>query len=189
MTLIPEDIRQKMFSTTRLKEGYVADEVDEFLDAVAAAYEACQRRGVQLDTELRSLRDAPTTQVPVYTYEQDLQPAPPQEEQLSGEAIKSILVAAQSAADRMEADAAAQVAIIQAEAQRKADILMSDAKVEAEQIIGAATVGADARIAKLRTEQTALENKLKSLQTKEVEYRKFLKAALDAFDNGLKEEF
>jgi len=34
MALTPEDVRNKQFSTVRLKEGYDEDEVDEFLDRV-----------------------------------------------------------------------------------------------------------------------------------------------------------
>ncbi|MFI5101180.1 MAG: DivIVA domain-containing protein, partial [Actinomycetes bacterium] len=34
MPLTPEDVRNKQFSTVRLREGYDMDEVDAFLDEV-----------------------------------------------------------------------------------------------------------------------------------------------------------
>ena len=36
MPLTPEDVRNKQFSTVRLREGYDMDEVDAFLDEVEA---------------------------------------------------------------------------------------------------------------------------------------------------------
>ncbi|MCZ9347521.1 DivIVA domain-containing protein, partial [Streptomyces sp. TRM76130] len=36
MPLTPEDVRNKQFTTVRLREGYDEDEVDAFLDEVEA---------------------------------------------------------------------------------------------------------------------------------------------------------
>jgi DivIVA domain-containing protein len=180
--MTPDDIERRQFSTTRLKEGYVAEEVDEFLDVVAEDYREFHRRINQLETELRNAKRAPapyleeTAALPVVREE-----AP----QLSAESIKSILVAAQAAADRIEADAAAEAAKTQSEADRDVERRIINARVEAEQIIAAATDAADTRIAELRIEEERLSNSVAKLTKKEAEYRDFLKGALIAFDDGL----
>lgn len=183
--LTPEEVEQKVFSTTRLKEGYVADEVDEFLDGVAEEYRELYGRISRLQDEVNAAnRNAmqPTAALPVYR-EDYAQP----EEQLSAESIKSILVAAQAAAERMEADAAAQASILVTEAERKAAIALSNAKVEAEQIIGAATQGTEQRIAELRAEEDRLSHEVSALSNKEAEYRQFLEQALGFFKAALDE--
>jgi DivIVA domain-containing protein len=45
MPLTPEDVRNKQFTTVRLREGYDEDEVDAFLDDAAATIARLDRRG------------------------------------------------------------------------------------------------------------------------------------------------
>jgi len=53
MPLSPEDVVEKRFNPTRVREGYAQDEVDDFLDEVVAEL----RRLTGENTELRSQLD------------------------------------------------------------------------------------------------------------------------------------
>ena len=52
MPLTPADVRNKQFSTTRLRPGYDEEEVDAFLDEVEARYGGTRQGRQELDGEL-----------------------------------------------------------------------------------------------------------------------------------------
>ena len=52
MPLTPEDVRNKQFTTVRLREGYDEDEVDAFLDEVEAELTRLLRENEDLRAKL-----------------------------------------------------------------------------------------------------------------------------------------
>src|SRR5204863_5913481 len=59
MPLTPEDVRNKQFSTVRLREGYEMDEVDAFLDEVEAELTRLGRDNEDLRTRLATAARQP----------------------------------------------------------------------------------------------------------------------------------
>ena len=59
MALTPEDVRNKQFSTVRMKEGYNEDEVDAFLDEVEAELTRLHRENDELKAKVSQLGQQP----------------------------------------------------------------------------------------------------------------------------------
>lgn len=73
----PADIANKQFKSTRIKEGYDQDEVDDFLDRVEVAYRDAYQQALSLEQDNAQLRnqvsrltDAPTKQMAVIAPQQ-----------------------------------------------------------------------------------------------------------------------
>lgn len=140
----PQEIEKVEFKTTRLKEGYDADEVDNFLDRVAIEVRYLVEYKATASEELVSLRrqlatvqrqldaygDLPTQQIPM---------------QAAG-----ILEAAQRVADQ-----------VQAEARIQADTILAEADVNARAILDGVNKEADVvslRLSQLRTKHQQLRD-------------------------------
>lgn len=162
MPVTPADVRNKQFSTTRLRPGYAEEEVDAFLDEVEAELD----RLIQENEELRSkLADrvrgdtsagpalppplpdpepamaAPQRRVPV------MLGAPPEQEHrpdpvmtgTSGhnmDSIARVLSLAQQTADQAVADARREAGETLGQARREASDILARARHQAEQITG-----------------------------------------------------
>ncbi|MGW2206744.1 DivIVA domain-containing protein [Streptomyces sp. NPDC001774] len=152
----PDDIDQRQFATTRLKEGYDQEEVDHFLDGVAADYRAYLRTVAELEAKLRHAEE-PVTQV---------LPATP-----SLQSIERLLVVAQQTADQTVADAQVEAESVRAAAQADAERMVTDAQARADQLVAEA----DGKVAEREAKVTAL-------QEREQYYRTWLRNALSAFE-------
>ncbi|MEU8352123.1 DivIVA domain-containing protein, partial [Streptomyces sp. NPDC048845] len=62
MPLTPEDVRNKQFTTVRLREGYDEDEVDAFLDEVEAELTRLLRENEDLRAKLAAATRAAQNQ-------------------------------------------------------------------------------------------------------------------------------
>ena len=152
MPLTPADVRNKQFSTTRLRPGYDEEEVDAFLDEVEVELD----RLIQENEELRSklaevLRGGKT---PVSALSSPL--ADPEPEMLAPEPIMSEpepeperrpepVRASMPSEDNM--DTAARVLAL---AQQTADQAIADARREADETLGRARREADEILGKAR---------------------------------------
>ena len=195
MPLTPEDVRNKQFTTVRLREGYDEDEVDAFLDEVETELRRLIRENDELRAKLaaatRAASAAPaastTAPQPVVAKEPapepkpaPVPPPPPVVEQASSsDSAARVLALAQQTADqaiaeaRTEAnkivgDARQRAEAIEREARSKADALERDAQDKHRSIIGV-----------LETQRTALETQLDQLRQFEREYRSRLKSFLE----------
>ncbi len=138
--LTPADISSKEFGTTRLKEGYNQDEVDDFLDAVQEQLQVVMTRLAAAEERVKVLErvgNAPTTQMPV------VPPAPVD--------APGILRLAQDTADKHVAEAKTQGAGIVAEAEALAESIKGAAVAERERLKNEGHVEA----ARLKTEGMA----------------------------------
>jgi DivIVA domain-containing protein len=125
--LTPADIDTKQFSTTRIKEGYVQEEVDDFLDRVQEDFAFLTQQVARLENENATLRritkpsEAPTAVLP------------PVAEPPSFVAQK-LLEAAERAAQEHEAEARSKADGIVREAGGEAARLVEEAHTAAERI-------------------------------------------------------
>jgi len=167
MPLTPADVRNKQFSTTRLRPGYDEEEVDAFLDEVEAELD----RLIQENEELRSklaevlrgggkpavalsspLSDPrPDTMVSESQLEQPMmmerrpepmsQPRPYHEDNM--DTASRVLSLAQQTADQAIADARREADETLGRARREADEVLTKARRQAEQITGDARARAE----------------------------------------------
>jgi DivIVA domain-containing protein len=208
MPLTPADVRNKQFSTTRLRPGYDEEEVDAFLDEVEAELD----RLIQDNEELRAkltevLRggkasaalNAPHVEpVPELMaaepprHEPERRPEPvmmkPVEDNMDTAA--RVLALAQQTADQAIADARREADETLGRARREADDILTKARRQSEQITSDARARAESleRDAQERHRQAMgslvqsreeLERRVDDLRAFEREYRSRLKAYLE----------
>src|SRR4051812_50041742 len=76
MPLTPEDVRNKQFTTVRLREGYDEDEVDAFLDEVEAELTRLLRENEDLRAKL-----AAATRAAAQSQQQAAMRKPPEQQE------------------------------------------------------------------------------------------------------------
>jgi DivIVA domain-containing protein len=170
MPLMPADVRNKHFSTTRLRPGYDEEEVDAFLDEVEAELD----RLIQENEELRGklaevLRGGGRSDLPVFAspmsdsrppapltapvlLEQERQPSAGARANAAGGNADAeagvhhaahVLSLAQTVADQAIADARREADEALARARLQADEILAGARSQAEQIAGDARAHAE----------------------------------------------
>src|SRR6266536_4045295 len=207
MPLTPADVRNKQFSTTRLRPGYDEEEVDTFLDEVEAELDRLIQENEELRAKLAEcLRGkVPALTSPVIEPKPDLmapeppalepkqpEPAmmgmPPAEDNMDTAA--RVLALAQQTADQAIADARREADETLGRARREADEILTKARRQSEQITSDARARAESleRDAQERHRQAMgslvqsreeLERRVDDLRAFEREYRSRLKAYLE----------
>ncbi len=206
MPLTPADVRNKQFSTTRLRPGYDEEEVDAFLDEVEAALDELIQDNEELRAKLAEvLRGKPpvslTPQAEVpemmqpepIRHEPERRPEPvmmarPAEDNMDTAA--RVLALAQQTADQAIADARREADETLGRARREADDILTKARRQAEQVTSDARARAESleRDAQERHRQAMgslvqsreeLERRVDDLRAFEREYRSRLKAYLE----------
>ncbi|HEY2508093.1 MAG TPA: DivIVA domain-containing protein [Streptosporangiaceae bacterium] len=150
MPLTPADVRNKQFSTTRLRPGYDEEEVDAFLDEVEAALDELIQENEELRAKLAEvLRGKPPVSLtPQAEVPEMMQPEPIRHEP---ERRPEPVMISRPAADNM--DTAARVLAL---AQQTADQAIADARREADETLGRARREADDILAKARRQSEQL---------------------------------
>jgi DivIVA domain-containing protein len=209
MPLTPADVRNKQFSTTRLRPGYDEEEVDAFLDEVEAELDRLIQENEELRAKLAEcLRGkVPAMAAPIVEPKPDIAPIPepprpelkPEPEpalgmQSSGEdnmdTAARVLALAQQTADQAIADARREADETLGRARREADEILSKARRQADQVVSEARSRAESldRDAQERHRQVMgslvqqreeLEREVDNLRAFEREYRSRLKAYLE----------
>ncbi|SFN23032.1 MULTISPECIES: DivIVA domain-containing protein [Actinomadura] len=172
MPLTPADVRNKQFSTTRLRPGYDEEEVDAFLDEVEAELDRLIQENEELRAKLAEcLRGkVPAMAAPIVEPKPDVQkiPEPPRPEpQPQPEPEPALgglgMAAAPTGEDNMDT-AARVLALAQqtadqaiADARREADETLGRARREAEEILGKARRQADQIVSEARSRAEALD--------------------------------
>jgi DivIVA domain-containing protein len=209
MPLTPADVRNKQFSTTRLRPGYDEEEVDAFLDEVEAALDELIQENEELRAKLAEvLRGKPpvslTPQAEVPEIMQQPEPirheperrqepvmigsSRPVEDNMDTAA--RVLALAQQTADQAIADARREADETLGRARREADDILTKARRQSEQITSDARARAESleRDAQERHRQAMgslvqsreeLERRVDDLRAFEREYRSRLKAYLE----------
>ncbi|MCL2583534.1 MAG: DivIVA domain-containing protein [Streptosporangiales bacterium] len=158
MPLTPADVRNKQFSTTRLRPGYDEEEVDAFLDEVEAELDRLLQENEELRGKLTEvLRGGGKPGVPALSSplsesqemrqpepQQDMRPQQP-EPMMSMGGMRSPMEDSGSSANNM--DTAARVLSL---AQQTADQAIADARREADETLNRARREADDVLTKAR---------------------------------------
>ena len=207
MPLTPADVRNKQFSTTRLRPGYDEEEVDTFLDEVEAELDRLIQENEELRAKLAEcLRGkVPALTSPVIEPKPDLMaPEPPQMEPKQPEpammgmppaednmdTAARVLALAQQTADQAIADARREADETLGRARREADDILGKARRQAEQITSDARARAESlerdaqerhrqAMGSLVQQREELERRVDDLRAFEREYRSRLKAYLE----------
>ena len=155
MPLMPADVRNKQFATTRLRPGYDEEEVDTFLDEVETELERLLQENQELRAKLAerlgdgtpasaALSSALTGPDPDRMAAEPVLPGPqrtpvpalmgmPGQEPNMG-TVARVLVLAQQTADQALADARREAGETLGRARRAADEILGTARSQAEQI-------------------------------------------------------
>jgi DivIVA domain-containing protein len=149
MPLTPADVRNKQFSTTRLRPGYDEEEVDAFLDEVEAELDRLLQDNEELRGKLAEVLrggKVPALNAPHAEAPADLMAAePPRHEPEPIAPPEPVMMPTRPAADNM--DTAARVLAL---AQQTADQAIADARREADETLGRARREADDILTKAR---------------------------------------
>jgi DivIVA domain-containing protein len=164
MPLMPADVRNKQFATTRLRPGYDEEEVDDFLDEVEAEMERLLQENQELRAQLAERAGGSTPAAPALSSALT-EPGPermaaepglpgPQRTPARGpiggpgqepsmDTVARVLVLAQQTADQALADARRGAGETLGRARRAADEILGKARGQAEQITSDAQAVAD----------------------------------------------
>jgi DivIVA domain-containing protein len=163
MPLTPADVRNKQFSTTRLRPGYDEEEVDAFLDEVEAELDRLIQENEELRAKLAEvlrggkvpaalnaphMESAPELMAEPPRHEPERRPEPvmmgsmkPVEDNMDTAA--RVLALAQQTADQAIADARREADETLGRARREADDLLTKARRQSEQITSDARARAE----------------------------------------------
>src|ERR687892_2405177 len=156
MPIRPIDVRRKEFKSAF--RGYDANQVDDFLDAVADEFERNYTENQRMREEVSSLRDR-------------LQ----QFEDLEG-SIQAALVHAEQASNDLRRAAAREAEGIKQGAQKEADFTIREAQSRSHQMLA----DSSARIERVQDSYTALQEAKRSFAN---EFRHLLKTYTDIMEN------
>jgi cell division initiation protein len=156
MPIRPVDVRRKEFKSSF--RGYDANQVDDFLDAVADEFERNYTENQRMREEVSSLRDR-------------LQ----QFEDLEG-SIRDALVHAEQASNDLRRAAAQEAEGIKQSAQREADFTIREAQSRSHQMLA----DSSARIERVQDSYDALQEAKRSFAN---EFRHLLKTYTDIMEN------
>ena len=165
MPLTPADVRNKQFSTTRLRPGYDEEEVDAFLDEVEAELDRLIQENEELRSKLAEVlrgggkpamalssplsdprQDAMVSEPPMEQPMRRPEPMPferPYQAEDNMDTAARVLSLAQQTADQAIADARREADETLGRARREADEVLTKARRQAEQITGDARARAE----------------------------------------------
>ncbi|MEZ0490685.1 DivIVA domain-containing protein [Kineococcus sp. TBRC 1896] len=198
MPLTPEDVVEKRFNPTRVREGYAQDEVDDFLDEVVAELRRlnaenselrgqltqCQSRVTELSRPGTQTAPAEATEAPVLEKAPEPEPEP--------EPQPALVAAAAAQPDGGDATtrAAGVIALAQRlhdeyvrEGESQRDALVLGAQEQAERVVAEAEARRDRTLGELEGRRVALEESITQLHGRESTYREqleqFISSQLD----------
>jgi DivIVA domain-containing protein len=202
-------VRNKQFSTTRLRPGYDEEEVDAFLDEVEAELDRLIQENEELRSKLAEVlrggtKPAMALSSPLSDPKSDMMHEPmeqpmrrpepmmdrPYQVEDNMDTAARVLSLAQQTADQAIADARREADETLGRARREADEVLTKARRQAEQITGDARARAESlerdaqerhrqAMGSLVTQREELERRVDDLRAFEREYRSRLKAYLE----------
>ncbi len=209
MPLTPEDVRNKLFTTVRLREGYEQAEVDEFLDEVEAELIRLLKENDDLRQKVTdagrgdTASAAPAAAKPAGKAEPGAKPEaaapaptpPPQQivvrtAEEVGDAAAKVLAMAQRTADQVIDEARTEAEQTVTDAKQQAERLTTDARTKADKVdreTRERTVSLEQQLeqqrqtalGKLEAERARLANEVEGLKAFEREYRGRLRSFLE----------
>ncbi|HET9901440.1 MAG TPA: DivIVA domain-containing protein [Actinomycetes bacterium] len=184
MPLTPEDVRNKQFTTVRLREGYDEDEVDAFLDEVEAELTRLYKESADLRAQLATAQTRPQSKsAPPVPAAPAREAAPVQAAASAGDgadAATRILQLAQRTADEAVSEARSKSDRIINEARGQADKMLSEARSRSETMDREGRERQQAMVGSLEQQRVDLERQVENLRAFEREYRTRLKSYLES---------
>jgi DivIVA domain-containing protein len=184
MPLTPEDVRNKQFTTVRLREGYDEDEVDAFLDEVEAELTRLYKESADLRAQLATAQTRPQSKsAPPVPAAPAREAAPVQAAASAGDgadAATRILQLAQRTADEAVSEARSKSDRIINEARGQADKMLSEARSRSEAMDREGRERQQAMVGSLEQQRVDLERQVENLRAFEREYRTRLKSYLES---------
>ncbi|HSP53665.1 MAG TPA: DivIVA domain-containing protein [Cryobacterium sp.] len=178
MALTPEDVVNKRFQSTKFREGYDQDEVDDFLDEVVVEL----RRLTAENEELKARASSGGTETAVAA---EAAPAP---EVVAEPVVAPVAVAAPVVAEPID-ETAGTTNLLQLarrlheehvkEGAEKRDALIAEGHATAARLVAEAEAKQRAQLTILDQERSVLETKIDDLRTFEREYRQKLKSYIE----------
>lgn len=183
----PADIENKQFSTTRLKEGYDQEEVDNFLDGVGASMGDLHRKLADAEQRVKVLQaqNQRLTEAPT-TVQAAASPSAVAEKLIAAAeaAAQQHEAEAKAEADRLVRDAAAKSARMVEQATDAANKIEQTAKDEAERIKNDGYAEKYRKFQELEQRHDEKQAAIEQLEKKGKQLRQNLNDALIAFDRG-----
>ncbi|WP_432534821.1 DivIVA domain-containing protein [Kineococcus arenarius] len=205
MPLSPEDVVEKRFNPTRVREGYAQDEVDDFLDEVVTELRRLHAENDELRSQLQGCRaqvaelsgGAGAGAPAGVALDGDAREAAPAGPGADGAAPSPVAVPHGAAAAVSGGDPAAQAAGVIALAQRlhdeyvregeqQRDALLAAARERAERTISEAQSQRDRTLQELQERRRQLEEAIVQLHGRESAYREQLESFMAAQLEGLR---
>ncbi|WP_130176604.1 DivIVA domain-containing protein [Cryobacterium sp. SO1] len=194
MALTPEDVVNKRFQSTKFREGYDQDEVDDFLDEVVVELRRLTQENEELKARLSGGEGAAAgaagaSAAPAKVAEPVNTPEPVAEPvAVVPEPVAAAPVAAAPAAEPLD-ETAGTTNLLQLarrlheehvkEGAEKRDALIAEGHATAARVIAESEAKQRAQINILDKERSVLENKIEELRTFEREYRQKLKSYIE----------
>ncbi|GAA2174996.1 DivIVA domain-containing protein [Agrococcus versicolor] len=191
MALTPDDIVNRTFETTRFRDGYDQDEVDNFLDEIVAEFRALTTEKERLEARVAELESGAPAATTAEVAPVASAPAPEPEP-----VVEAPAPAAQAAPETPSSSVSPEglLALAQrvhdehvAEGQRRKDELVAQAETQAAEVEEAATRRRadlekefDATKTQLELEKAELETKIDELKTFERDYRLRLRGYIES---------
>ncbi|TFB59550.1 DivIVA domain-containing protein [Cryobacterium sp. Hz7] len=173
MALTPEDVVNKRFQSTKFREGYDQDEVDDFLDEVVVELRRLSAENEELKARVSSGGAA------------EVAPAP---EAVAEPVVAPAVVAAPVVAGPID-ETAGTTNLLQLarrlheehvkEGAEKRDALIAEGHATAARLVAEAEAKQRAQLSILDQERSVLETKIDDLRTFEREYRQKLKSYIE----------
>jgi DivIVA domain-containing protein len=185
MALTPEEVRNKQFTTVRLREGYDEDEVDAFLDEIEAELARLLRENDELRQRAAS---APAASVPAVSVPTApaAGPSPVPTAVPTPVVVPAVVAPTETAplpAQNTAASAEAAARVLEL-AQRTADELLAQARAEADRLLADAQSKVQSTDRDAQLQRAALEARVEDLRNFEREYRTRMRGY---FENQLRE--
>ncbi|MEO6200658.1 MAG: DivIVA domain-containing protein [Cryobacterium sp.] len=183
MALTPEDVVNKRFQSTKFREGYDQDEVDDFLDEVVVEL----RRLTKENEELKARVGGDAAAEPAGATETVA--AAVVEPVVVPEPVKAPVAAAPVAVAEPVDETTGTTNLLQLarrlheehvkEGAEKRDALIAEGHATAARVIAESEAKQRAQVSVLEKERSTLENKIEELRTFEREYRQKLKGYIE----------
>jgi DivIVA domain-containing protein len=187
MALTPEDVVNKRFQSTKFREGYDQDEVDDFLDEVVVELRRLNQENEELRAQLAAGGIAAATPARVAETATVAEPTPAKAPEPAPEPAPAPVVAAPVAAPAADSadETAGTTNLLQLarrlheehvkEGAEKRDALIAEGHATAARVVAEAEAKQRAQMSALDAERSSLEKKIDELRTFEREYRQKLK--------------
>src|SRR5680860_1136801 len=185
MALTPEDVVNKRFQSTKFREGYDQDEVDDFLDEVVVELRRLTKENEELRAQHGTGAAAEPTKVTDTVAEAAPEPVAVPEPVQAAVAAVPVPVAAESADETAGTTNLLQLARRLheehvKEGAEKRDALIAEGHATAARVVAEAEAKQRAQNNVLDQERSVLEGKIEDLRTFEREYRLKLKSYIES---------